>query len=223
MIKSIWKKVGNNGYELTLNSGKVLLSKLRNKKTKREEFIRSSNRLVNLLLELALSEQPVSSVKEISPTGTEYDHYDFENQKICLVPILRSGEAISNLGRLLTKDVAIASILIQRNEESEKKEPIFLYKKIPKDIKERTVFLVDPMLGTGGSSIRALECLEEEGVGMEDVVFVNIVSCPEGLENLYARYPGVKVYTASVDPILNEDKYIVPGLGDFGDRYYGTE
>ena len=130
MINSIWKKVGDNGYELTLNTGKVLLSTLRNKETPREQFIRASNRLTTLLLELALSELPITSTTQLSPTGSEYDHFSYEQNNICLVPILRSGEAVSNMGRFLTDDVAIASILIQRDEESEDKKPFFLYKKI---------------------------------------------------------------------------------------------
>ena len=224
MISSVWEKAGKNGngFVLNLNIVKVLLSKLRNKGTQRKEFIETSNRVFTLLLEMALSDVPVTTTKQISGTQAEYDHFEFSNPKLCLVPILRSGEAVSNVGRLLTNDVAIASILLQRNEESESKDAVFYYKKIPKDIVEREVFLVDPMLATGGSSIKALELLAEEGVDPNLVRFVNLVSCPDGLDALYQKFPGVKVYTAAVDPVLDQRKYILPGLGDFGDRFYGT-
>jgi uracil phosphoribosyltransferase len=221
-MQNLWTKFGKNGYELNLNISKVLLSALRDQNTKQKEFIETSNRLFTILLELSLSDQPLTTATHTSGTGTDYEHFTFKNPKLCLVPILRSGEAICNMGRLLTADVAVASILIQRDESKPDKPAIYLYKKIPKDIAEREIYLVDPMLATGGSSVKALEVLEEAGANMEEVRFVNLVSCPEGLERVSERFPGVKVFTAAVDFALDENKYIQPGLGDFGDRYYGT-
>ena len=88
--------------------------------------------------------------------------------------------------------------------------------------REQTVLLLDPMLATGGSAGTAVRVLCERGVKPESIIFVNVVSCEEGLRALAAAYPQVKVVTGAIDPILNEKKYIVPGLGDFGDRYFGT-
>lgn len=82
--------------------------------------------------------------------------------------------------------------------------------------------LVDPMLATGGSAIKAVEVLLEAGVPEEKILFVNVVSCPEGLQALQKRFPRVRIITCAIDSHLNDQKYIVPGLGDYGDRYYST-
>merc|ERR1712187_302817 len=87
---------------------------------------------------------------------------------------------------------------------------------------ELDVILCDPMLATGGSALTAIGVLKEAGVKEETILFLNVVSCPEGLKALAEKAPGVKIVTAALDTRLNETKFIVPGLGDFGDRYYGT-
>lgn len=108
------------------------------------------------------------------------------------------------------------------------------YAKLPRDIAERQVLLLDPMLGTcfflywrvglatGGSAIKAIEVLVDHGVSPDSILFVNLVACPEGLLAMHKAYPQVKVITAQVDEGLNDQKYIMPGLGDFGCRYFGT-
>ena len=124
----------------------------------------------------------------------------------------------------LLPGVTVGKVLIQRDENSVDKSPVLFYTKLPDDIqaKER-VFVLDPMLATGGSVLMCIEKLKEKGVNEDKITFINLVSCEEGLTNLHLRYPQVKVITASVDPILNHQKYIVPGLGDFGDRYFGSK
>jgi uracil phosphoribosyltransferase len=101
--------------------------------------------------------------------------------------------------------------------------PQLFYVKLPADIANRTVLLVDPMLATGQSASLAIRELAARGVPEERILFLNVVACPEGLAVLAARHPAVRVVTAAVDEGLNAQKYIVPGLGDFGDRYFGTE
>ena len=221
-IQSIWKKVKPNCYELLGNQCKMLLSQIRDKNCSQNEFIMKSRRILNLLLESSLGELETVEEERISGTGVKYSHLRLKNPKICLVPILRSGEALSEVGRLLTEDVAIASILIQRDESKEEKPAILYYKKIPKDITDRQIIILDPMLATGGSVCTALQELEKEGVDPNQAIFVNLVSCPDGLDKLGNNFPGLRIFTASMDPILNDVKYIEPGLGDFGDRYYGT-
>ena len=95
--------------------------------------------------------------------------------------------------------------------------------KLPKNVADCFVILVDPMLATAGSAKRAIAALLDNGVAEENIMFINLISCPEGLRNLDEAYPKVKVLTCTVDRELNENKFIVPGLGDYGDRYYGTE
>jgi len=220
---SMWRKVAQNGYRLDLKVAQIMLSTLRNKETIRSEFVSASDQLFSLLLNCVLSMQETKEIEKISGTGINFKSVEFTNQKICLIPILRSGEAVASMGKQLTNDVAFAHILLQRDETTEDKNAIFFYKKFPKDIVHREVYLVDPMLATGNSAIAALDLIQQQGVDMNKVRFVNLVSCPEGLEALYKVYPEVNVYTVGFDEKLNEQKYIIPGLGDFGDRYYGTE
>merc|ERR1712130_192308 len=105
------------------------------------------------------------------------------------------------------------------NQQKKRMQSIFI-QNYQKKISTMNVILCDPMLATGGSACGALKILIEHGCKEENILFLNTVSAPEGLKCLYKKYPKVKVLTAAVDSHLNEDKYIVPGLGDFGDRYY---
>lgn len=113
-------------------------------------------------------------------------------------------------------------ILIQRDESTEEKLPTLSYVKLPADIASRRVLLCDPMLATGGSAKAAIEVLGKAGVTPDRIVFVNVVSCPEGIAAVHSEYSEVTIVTGEVDAGLNEHKYIVPGLGDFGDRIFGT-
>lgn len=115
--------------------------------------------------------------------------------------------------------VAVGKILIQRDEATAM--PQLMYSKLPPDIARRPVLLLDPMLATGGSAVMACKVLVDQGVPPENIIFVNIVCVQEGLDALAKAYPAVQVVTGAIDPILNDKKYIVPGLGDFGDRYFG--
>ena len=100
-------------------------------------------------------------------------------------------------------------------------EPVEYYCKMPQDIGEREVFLVDPMLATGGSATAAIELLRARGA--KNIRMINLVAAPEGIEVVHSKYPEVDIYVASVDEKLNDHKYIVPGLGDAGDRLFGTK
>jgi uracil phosphoribosyltransferase len=111
-------------------------------------------------------------------------------------------------------------ILIQRDEATA--QPKLYYSKLPPDVATRNILLCDPMLATGGSAKCALQVLVDAGVPPARIIFINVVSCPEGIELLHAAFPEVTIVTGEIDPILDEHKYIVPGLGDYGDRYYGT-
>ncbi|GAA5823141.1 hypothetical protein JCM5353_005793 [Sporobolomyces roseus] len=150
-------------------------------------------------------------------TGLDYKGVGFEG-KICGVSIMRAGEAMEAGLRECCRAVRIGKILIQRDEETAQAK--LFYAKLPDDIASRYCLLLDPMLATGGSAIKAIEVLLDHGVPQERIIFLNLVSCPEGLRAMNDAYPGVKIVTAWVDEKLNEQKYIVPGLGDFGDRYF---
>ncbi|GAA5896847.1 hypothetical protein JCM6882_005049 [Rhodosporidiobolus microsporus] len=194
-----------------------LLTHIRDKETKRGDFIFYADRIIRLLVEEGLNHLPVVEKSVTTPTGLEYKGVGFEG-KICGVSIMRAGESMEAGLRECCRAVRIGKILIQRDEETHQAK--LFYSKLPDDIDNRYVLLLDPMLATGGSAIKAVEVLIDHGVPEERIIFLNLVSCPEGLQAMYAAYPKVKVVTAWVDECLNDRAYIQPGLGDFGDRYF---
>lgn len=121
-------------------------------------------------------------------------------------------------------EISVGKVLIQRDESSADKRPIFYYSKLPEDIdKKKRVFVLDPMCGTGGSASMCIQKLRESGVPTDRITFVNLVSVKSGLQRVINDHPGIKIITASIDKGMNEHAYIVPGLGDFGDRYFGSK
>lgn len=123
----------------------------------------------------------------------------------------------------LMPGISVGKILIQRDEESEDKHPVYYYSKLPRSIAEKKrVFILDPMLGTGGSCSCAVNKLLESGVQEKNITFINLVSCPEGLDYLTKNHPEMKIITAVLDPEMNSNRYIAPGVGDFGDRYFNS-
>jgi uracil phosphoribosyltransferase len=202
---------------------KLLSSKLRDKNTGSVDFMLNADRLMTVLAEEALSLVPGVKQKDIeTPTGVFRGLEATEGEKLCVVSIVRSGDILQEAVRKLSPGIRVGKILIQRDEESEDKRAILYYKKLPKDISDCFVLLVDPMLATGGSAICATDVLIENGVKPENILFVNLFSVEEGLENVQKKFPDMKFITLSIDDYMNDAKYIVPGVGDFGDRYYGT-
>ena len=122
--------------------------------------------------------------------------------------------------REVCKAVRIGKILIQRDEETAL--PKLYYSKLPKDISSRYVFLLDPMLATGGSAQKAIEVLKESNVPEKNIYFLNLIASPEGIKSMHENFPEVTIVTTGIDRCLNERKFILPGIGDFGDRYFGT-
>ncbi len=198
---------------------KVLYTIIRNKNTKREDFIFCSDRIIRLLVEESLNLLPIRTKRIITHIGVPFSGAEFEG-KICAVSIIRSGEAMEKAVREVCKKIRIGKILIQRDEKTTK--PILFYSKLPSDISKRYVLLMDPMLATGGSVCKAIEVLKQKNVKEEKIIFINIISCPEGIKELRRNFPKVKIITGFIDKGLNTKAFIVPGLGDFGDRYFGT-
>ncbi|KAI8818497.1 uracil phosphoribosyltransferase-domain-containing protein [Fimicolochytrium jonesii] len=199
---------------------KALMSIVRNKETQRGDFIFYSDRVIRLLVEEALNHLPFIDKVISTPTGAKYNGLGFRG-KICGVSIMRAGEAMEQGLRDCCRSVRIGKILIQRNEETAM--PQLYYSKLPPDIADRFCLLLDPMLATGGSANKAIEVLIDHGVPEERILFVNLICAPEGIEKVLAAYPRLKIVTAEIDAGLDENKYIMPGLGDFGCRYFGTE
>lgn len=145
------------------------------------------------------------------------------NNRVCVVSIIRAGDALLQAVLACEPGLAVGKILIQRDETTIEKTPRLYYAKLPPNvIQYDIVVIVDPMLATGGSVLLAIETLLEAGVTSDKIVFLNIITCPEGLSAVSAHFPDLHIVTAVIDTGLNEEKYIVPGLGDFGDRYFNT-
>lgn len=201
----------------------VLLTKLRDKNTNCKEFNFYGDRLMSILAEEALARLPTVREGTVeTPCGQADGLLEGDIANLSIVSIPRSGDILQEAVRKICPGVGIGKILIQRDETTKEKRAVLYYKKLPKNISDCYVILTDPMLATAGSSIKAISVLIEAGVKEENLMFLNLICCPEGLTNLHKTYPRVKVVTCYIDECLNAQKFIVPGLGDYGDRYYGT-
>ncbi|KAG8718846.1 Uracil phosphoribosyltransferase, synthesizes UMP from uracil [Ceratobasidium sp. 395] len=203
----------------------ALYTIIRNKDTSRGDFIFYTDRIIRLLVEEGEHTTQGCLTVE-TPTGKcreTYDGVGFEG-RICGVSILRAGEAMEAGLREVCRSVRIGKILIQRDEETAKaklfysKARVYLLTDLPEDIAQRYVLLLDPMLATGGSAIKAVEVLLEAGVPEERIMFLNLIASPEGIRTFCGKYPALRMITGWIDKGLNEKAYIIPGLGDFGER-----
>jgi uracil phosphoribosyltransferase len=162
-------------------------------------------------------------VSVTTPVGPEHVFRVIESDAspIVIVSIIRAGDSLLDVMMELIPESAVGKILIQRDEETA--EPKLFYSKLPPSLVNKTILLVDPMLATGGSAVVAIQILlEKPGVEQKNIFFLNVVSCPEGLKKLQDAFPEITIVTGCIDGGLNEKSYIVPGLGDFGDRYFST-
>ncbi len=139
--------------------------------------------------------------------------------EIAIIPILRAGITMAEGIIDLIPTAKVGHIGLYRDPET--LEPVEYYCKLPRHIEKYKIFIVDPMLATGGSAIKAIEMLKEKGV--KNISFVCLISAPEGLDKLSKSFPDIPIYTISIDSHLNSHGYIVPGLGDAGDRLFGTK
>ncbi|MGN1156498.1 MAG: uracil phosphoribosyltransferase [Agathobacter sp.] len=144
---------------------------------------------------------------------------ELKGKKLAIVPILRAGLGMVEGMQAMIPAAKVGHIGLYRDEETAK--PVEYFCKLPQDCANREVFVVDPMLATGGSAIAAIQMLKDKGV--KNIHFMCIIAAPEGVQALTAAHPDVDVYIGALDERLNERKYIVPGLGDAGDRIFGTK
>jgi len=201
----------------------ALMTVIRDINTDYKGFIFFADRVIRLLVEEGLEQMPHYNKRVLTPTGVYHDGLDWKlpyKDHLCGVSIVRAGESMEAGLRHVLPGVKVGKILIQRDEETAL--PKLYYSKLPPDVANRTILLLDPMLATGGSAIAAIDVLVKAGVAPEKIIFINLVSCPEGIRAMHTAYPEVRIVTAALDAYLNEKRYIMPGLGDFGDRYFGT-
>ena len=194
------------------------LSILRDKKTGTKEFRELVGEIGMFLCYEAMSDAKLEDVKIETPIK-KIDAKRLDEDKYAFLPILRAGTGMLDGLIKVIPNAKIGHIGMYRNEET--LEPVRYFFKVPSDVKEREVLVLDPMLATGGSSCDAIAQLKSEGV--KNIKFLCLIAAPEGVERMQKEHPDVKIYTAALDEKLNENGYIVPGLGDAGDRIFGTK
>ena len=194
------------------------LAVMRNKDTSVKEFRELVSEVAGLMCYEATRNLPTVDVKVETPVGTANCKM-LAGKKLAIVPILRAGLGMVDALVDLIPSAKIGHIGLYRDPETH--EPVEYYCKLPEDIGNRVVFVVDPMLATGGSAVAAINFLKEHGC--RNIIMMNIIGCPEGVKAVQAAHPDVEIYLAAMDEKLNEHAYIVPGLGDAGDRIFGTK
>jgi uracil phosphoribosyltransferase len=199
---------------------RALHTVIRDRTARREDLVFYSRRILRLLLETGLGLLPFERCEVETPVRRNYDGLRFASP-LCGVAIARAGESMEAELRTVCPSVRIGKILIQRDKVT--KRPHLYYSALPEDIARRHVLLLDPMLATGGTALTAIQVLLDKGVAEDRIVFINLITVPEGITAVCRRYPAVRIVTSAIDERLNENAYMMPGIGDFGDRYFGTD
>ena len=191
---------------------------MRVKTTTTKEFRDLVAEVAMLLCYEATRDLPLAD-KEIETPITKAVVKEIAGKKLCIVPILRAGLHMADGILNLIPSAKVGHIGLYRNEET--LEPVEYFCKLPTDAADREIYVVDPMLATGGSAIAAIKLLKDRGI--TKIHFICLIAAPEGVKKLSEAHPDVNIYIGALDERLNENGYIVPGLGDAGDRIYGTK
>jgi uracil phosphoribosyltransferase len=194
------------------------LAIIRRKDTGVKEFREMISEIATLMCYEATRNLQTETVTIETPVA-EAQVQVLAGKKLAIVPILRAGLGMVDGMLSLIPSAKVGHIGLYRDPDS--LEPVEYYCKLPPDIQERDVFVVDPMLATGGSAVAAIDFLKARGV--RSIKMLNIIAAPEGVEKVALAHPDVEIYCAALDQCLNDHGYIVPGLGDAGDRIFGTK
>jgi uridine kinase len=192
---------------------------IRDSQTTKHDFVFYADRLIRLVVEHGLGHLPFTEKQVITPTDSVYTGVDF-CKRLCGVSVIRSGESMENALRACCKGIKIGKILIHREGDNGQQ---LIYEKLPNDISDRHVLLLDPILGTGNSAVQAISLLVKKGVPESNIIFLNLISAPQGVHVVCKRFPRIKIVTSEIEVGLNKDFRVVPGMGEFGDRYFGTD
>lgn len=192
------------------------LTRLRDKRTGPQEFRRVLSEVAALIIYEATRSFAVEPRSVITPVARSRGSQ--LRREVILVPVLRAGLGMLDSILQLIPHARVGFIGLKREEKSLR--ALFYHKSLPKDLSRFEVILIDPMLATGGSAVSAMELLSE--LGAKQVRLVNLVAAPEGIEKVHSHYPELPIFTAAIDKKLNRHGYIVPGLGDAGDRLFGV-
>jgi uracil phosphoribosyltransferase len=201
------------------------LATIRDKNTKSDRFRQSSQQIFKFLIFEATKNLPVKTFQIETPLEpTEVEKINDEIKIVC-VPILRAGLGISEIFEKLIPNVIVQHLGMYRNETTLK--PVWYYNKIPDklidDPKKYYIYICDPMCATGNSSYEVIKLYaKDRNIPQENITFINLISCPVGMKKIFDEFPNIRMYTSAIDEKLNENGYIVPGLGDAGDRLFNT-
>nr|XP_046228698.1 uridine-cytidine kinase-like 1 isoform X3 [Scatophagus argus] len=194
---------------------------IRNKETNRDEFIFYSKRLMRLLIEHALSFLPLKPVSVETPQGGIYNGKRLSGKRITGVSILRAGETMEQALMAVCKDIRLGKILIQTNHDTG--EPELHYLRLPKDISEDYVILMDSTVSTGAAALMAVRVLLDHDVAEDKIFLLSLLMAEMGVHSVAYAFPRVRIITTAVDKEVNDQFHIIPGIGNFGDRYFGTD
>ena len=194
------------------------ISLMRDRNTGTKEFRDLVSEIATLLCYEATRDLPTEEVEVETPIALARTHV-LAGRKLALVPILRAGMGMLDGMLTLLPAAKVGFIGLYRDEET--LQPVEYFCKLPQDIAERDVIIVDPMLATGGSASAAISFIKKRGCS--HIRLVNLIAAPEGIKRMQEDHPDVDIYVAGMDDHLNEHGYIVPGLGDAGDRLFGTK
>ncbi|XP_062406605.1 uridine-cytidine kinase-like 1 isoform X1 [Sardina pilchardus] len=194
---------------------------IRNKDTNRDEFIFYSKRLMRLLIERALSFLPLKPVSVETPQGAIYEGKRLSGKRISGVSILRAGETMEQALMAVCKDIRLGKILIQTNHDTG--EPELHYLRLPKDITEDYVILMDSTVSTGAAAMMAVRVLLDHDVQEDKIFLLSLLMAEMGVHSVAYAFPKVRIITTAVDKRVNDKFHIIPGIGNFGDRYFGTD
>ncbi|KAF8037627.1 hypothetical protein BT93_B0485 [Corymbia citriodora subsp. variegata] len=192
---------------------------IRDVRTTKHDFVFYADRLIRLVVEHGLGHLPFSEKQITTPTGSVYTGVVFR-KRLCGVSIIRSGESMENALRACCKGIKIGKILIHREGNSGRQ---LIYEKLPADISSRHVFLLDPVLASGNSAVKAITLLLSKGVSESNIIFLNLIAAPQGIHVVCKRFPKMKIVTSEIDASLDDNARVIPGMGEFGDRYFGTD
>ncbi|MDI9508409.1 MAG: uracil phosphoribosyltransferase [Bacillota bacterium] len=191
---------------------------MRRKDTSTKEFRDLVTEVAMLISYEATRNLPLKDIEVETPL-TKTIAKEIAGKKLCIVPILRAGLHMADGILNLIPNAKVGHLGLYRNEET--LEPVEYFCKLPSDAADREIFVLDPMLATGGSAVVAIDMLKKRGI--KKVRFLCLIAAPEGVERLKKAHPDVDIYIGILDERLNEKGYILPGLGDAGDRIYGTK
>lgn len=193
---------------------------VRDRHADRDDFVFYSKRLMRILMEKTMSLLPYEPYECETPDGNKYQGTKFKGA-FCGVSILRAGVALEEALVSVCKDVKIGKILIQTNKNTT--EPELHYLRLPRNISKHEVILMDATVATGAAALMAIRILLDHDVKEENITFVSLIMARPGVHTIASAFPKVRIVTASVDPDTNENFHIIPGIGNFGNRYFGTE